>query len=174
MRLTIPVSLLRQTGQNNFHGKALFLRRNARALAHWPLIFVFLSSVLWTWVVWLIAHDKAVLQDKLFLSAAAQARASSEQIERSIGQIDYLMLSLVYHWQKTGGAVDLEEQVRAGLVPKSTDLSVSIFNEAGRPVTSTVLGKNQAGSSAHRPYFTAHEADPRRGLSISEPMISML
>nr|WP_314626681.1 EAL domain-containing protein [uncultured Noviherbaspirillum sp.] len=174
MRLTMPVSLLRRTGQNNFQGKALFLRRNARALAHWPLIFIILTAVLWVWVTWLIAHDKEVLQDKLFLSAAAQARAGSEQVERSIGQIDYLMLSLVYHWQKTGGAVDLEEQVRAGLVPKSTDLSVTIFNEAGRTVTSTVLGKKQSGSIAHRPYFTAHAADPQLGLSISEPMISML
>jgi diguanylate cyclase (GGDEF)-like protein len=174
MRLSIPVSLLRRPGRINLQDKALFLRRNARALAHWPLLFIVLTAVLWTWVIWLVAHDKAALQEKLFLSAAAHARASSEQIERSIGQIDYLMLSLVYHWQKSNGAVDLEEQVRAGLVPKSTDLSVTIFNETGRPLTSTVLGKKEAGGIAHRPYFSAHAADPHLGLSISEPIISMI
>ena len=174
MRLTIPAMPLLRPKPKTFQGRALFLFRNAGALAQWPLFFVILTAILWAWVSWMIAHDKAAIRERLFLSAAAHVRASSEQIERSVGQIDYLMLSLVYHWQKSGGAVDLEEQVRAGLVPKSTDLSVTIFNDAGRPVTSTVFGKKDSASIAHRPYFLAHAADPHLGLSISEPTISML
>ena len=174
MRVMLPFSLLRAPGQKNVQCKALFLFRNANALVFWPLLFVVLTAILWAWVGWVIAHDKAASHEKLFLSAAAHARASSEQIERSIGQIDYLMLSLVYHWQKSGGAVDLGEQVRAGLVPKFSDLSVSIFNDAGLPVTSTVPGKKLNKSISHRPYFKAHAADPHLGLSISEPMRSML
>ena len=153
---------------------ARFMLQNAGALALWPLAFVVLTAILWTWVAWVVVHEKAALRERLFQSAAAHARASSEQIERSIGQIDYLMLSLKYHWQKSGGTVDLEEQVRAGLVPKSTDLSVTIFDSYGMPVTSTVLGKRRTGSIAHRQYFSAHAADPQLGLTISEPMTSIL
>jgi hypothetical protein len=169
-----PASLLCSAGGNDFRGRAQFMLGNARALAHWPLLFVVSTAVLWAWVAWVVSDEKADIRDRLIASAAAHANASSEQIERSVGQIDYLMLSLKYHWQKTGGAVDLEEQVRAGLVPQSTDLSVSIFDAAGIPVTSTVLGKKNAPGIAHRKYFTAHAANPNLGLSISEPMTSVL
>ena len=174
MSVMTPVSLLRSAGGNDVRGKARFMLGNARALAHWPLFFVISTAILWAWVAWVVSDEKADIRDRLITSAAAHANASSEQIERSVGQIDYLMLSLKYHWQKTGGAVDLEEQVRAGLVPQSTDLSVTIFDAAGIPVTSTVLGKKNAPSIAHRQYFTAHAADPHLGLSISEPMTSVL
>jgi diguanylate cyclase (GGDEF)-like protein len=174
MRVLTPISLLCHVGQKTVRGKARFMFGNARALVHWPLAFVVLSAILWAWVSWLVAHEKAAMHDRLYLSAAAHARASSEQIERSVGQIDYLMLSLKYHWQKSGGAVDLEEQVRAGLVPQSTGLSVSIFDSAGMPVTSTVSGKKHTSGISHRQYFSAHAADAKLGLAISEPMTSML
>ena len=175
MRAMIPVSLLYRIGQKAVQGKARFLLKNARALAYWPVLFLIVTTLMWAWVAWVGAHEKAAIRERLFVSAAAHAVASSEQIERSIGQIDYLMLSLKYHWQKSGGAVDLEEQVRVGLVPKATDLTVSIFDKAGLPVTSTILGKTHAPSGiSHRQYFSAHAADPNLGLSISEPMTSML
>jgi diguanylate cyclase (GGDEF)-like protein len=175
MRAMLPVSLLHHIGQKAVRGRACFLRKNARTLAYWPLLFLVLTAMLWAWVTWVSVHEKTAIRERLFISAAAHARASSEQIERSIGQIDYLMLSLKYHWQKSGGAVDLEEQVRAGLVPRTTDLTVSIFDRAGLPLTSTILGKKHAPSGiSRRQYFSAHAADPNLGLSISEPMTSML
>jgi diguanylate cyclase (GGDEF)-like protein len=175
MRAMNPVSMLYRIGQKAGQGRACFLLKNAKALAHWPLLFLVLTAMLWIWVAWVSAHEKTAIRERLLVNAASHARASSEQIERSVGQIDYLMLSLKYHWQKSGGAVDLEEQVRAGLVPKSTDLTVSLFDRAGRPVSSTILGKKHASTGiSHRQYFNAHAADPHLGLSISAPMTSML
>jgi diguanylate cyclase (GGDEF)-like protein len=173
MRVMTPATLLCRVGQGTVRGKTRFMLGNARALARWPLVFMILTAILWAWVLWVIDHENAAIRDRLHMSAAAHARASSEQIERSIGQIDYLMLSLKYHWQKSGGAVDLEDQVQAGLVPQSTGLSVTVFDRAGMVVTSTVPGKKQAAGIAHRQYFKAHAADPQLGLSISEPMTSM-
>lgn len=174
MRAMLPVSMLYRIGQKAVRGRMCFLRENARTLAYWPLLFFMLTAMLWAWVAWVSVHEKADIRERLFISAAAHAGASSEQIERSIGQIDYLMLSLKYHWQKSGGAVDLEEQVRVGLVPKFTELSVSLFDAAGRPVTSTIPGKKRLSGISHRQYFNAHAANQDLGLSISEPMTSML
>jgi uncharacterized protein YggE len=86
-----------------------------------------LVAGLWGWSVLSIQHEEREIRESAYSAASAQARTYAEQLERSIGQLDYIMLSLQFHRQKSGNAVRLEEQVEAGLVPKSSQISISIL-----------------------------------------------
>lgn len=117
--------------------RAALFRKHARALAPWPVLCTVLIAGLWGWALTTIRHEEGSLRERAFGAASAQASAAAEQLERSIGQLDYIMLSLQFHWLKSAGRLHLEEQLQAGLVPQSTEISISIFNQDGAPVTST-------------------------------------
>jgi len=138
--------------------KLRYLSSNLRALLVWPLVLGAVATVLWGGAYWIMENEKRALSQRAFADASAQARSYAEQLDRIIGQIDYIMLSLKYHWQKSAGDVLLEEQVKQGLVPAAAGLSITIVDRRGMPVTSTLaLGRNEP-SIRERDYFKAHRA----------------
>ncbi|MDB5756721.1 MAG: diguanylate cyclase [Burkholderia sp.] len=149
--------------------KIEFLRSHTRSLARWPVACAALVAGLWGWSVSSIEHEERGITESAYFAASAQARTYAEQLERSIGQLDYIMLSLQFHRQKSGSAVRLEEQVEAGLVPKSSQISVSIFDRTGLPVTSTSSDIRKTAGIANSDYFNAHAANPSKELVISKP-----
>ena len=153
--------------------KLRHLGSNLRTLLVWPLLFGMLAAALWAWAYWMIEHEKRAVSERAFSSAAAQSRAYADQLDRMVGQIDYIMLSLKYHWQQTAGGMKLEEQVRQGLVPVSPGLAVTIVNRRGDPVTSTQPLPEEKFNVAGRQYFRAHRDDPSLGMQISRPMIGL-
>lgn len=153
--------------------KLRHLRSNLRYLLMWPLVTGMLASALWVWALWTIEEEKRAIGERASGSAAAQSRAYAEQLDRIIGQVDYIMLSLKYHWQQTAGGLKLEDQVRQGLVPVSPGLSVTIVNRRGDPVTSTLPMMKGEFSIADRPYFKAHQSDPSLGMQFSRPMTGL-
>ena len=149
--------------------KMHYLGRNLRYLLIWPLVFVSLAAVLWIWTFWMMDQERRSASERAFAAVTTQSKAYAGQLDRIIGQIDYIMLSLKYHWQKTGGDVLLEEQVRQGLVPASAGLWVTIIDRRGDPVTSTMTLNKGAFNIQGRDYFQSHRADPNRGLLFFRP-----
>lgn len=158
----------------SFAQRVTFFRKHARALAPWPVLCAVLIAGLWGWALTTIRHEEDGLRERGFSAASAQARDAVEQLERSIGQLDYIMLSLQFHWLKSDGGLHLEEQLQAGLVPKSTEISISIFNQNGAPVTSTSPNIIRTAGIASRDYFKAHASSASNALVISKPMPSIL
>ena len=151
--------------------KLRHLRSNLRYVLIWPLVFGALAAALWTWALWMVEHEKRAIDERAFATAAAQSRAYADQLDRIVGQVDYIMLSLKYHWQQTAGDVNLEEQVNQGLVPVSAGMSVTIMDRRGDAVTSTLPLVKGGFNVAHRDYFKAHQADAKLGMAISRPMM---
>ena len=153
--------------------KLRYLRNNLRTLLIWPLVFGMLASALWIWALWSMEHETRTIDERAYASASAQSKAYADQLDRIIGQVDYIMLSLKYHWQQTAGSLKLEDQVRQGLVPVSPGLIVTILNRQGDPVTSTQPLENARFNIAGRPYFKAHRDNPSLGMQLSRPMIGL-
>ena len=151
--------------------KLRHLRSNLRYVLIWPLVFGALAAALWTWALWMVELEKRAIDERAFATAAAQSRAYADQLDRIVGQVDYIMLSLKYHWQQTAGDVNLEEQVNQGLVPVSAGMSVTIMDRRGDAVTSTLPLVKGGFNVAHRDYFKAHQADAKLGMAISRPMM---
>jgi diguanylate cyclase (GGDEF)-like protein len=145
------------------------LGRNRGIVAAWLLAWLLSSGLLWAWALSTIAREKAGIEKDMRAAAVAQVRAYAGQTERTLQQIDYIMLSMKHYWQETRHALNLERQVEAGLVPASTDLILTIVDRRGTPVTSTMPLPKSAPSIADMSYFREHQADPGKGLLISGP-----
>jgi diguanylate cyclase (GGDEF)-like protein len=158
----------------SFRQKIGFLRSHAQFLAPWPVACGALMTGLWLWAVPSIYQEKNHIQERAYMTAAAQARIYADQIERTISQLDYILLSLKFQWQKNGGVLNLEEQVDAGLVPKATKISVTVLDRSGIPVTTTSPKIKTKKSVALLEYFRIHAANPSQDLAISKPVRSAL
>jgi diguanylate cyclase (GGDEF)-like protein len=158
----------------SLHQKLAILRRHLQILAPWPVACSVLIAGLWFWALSTIHHERNGLRERTYITAAAQARTYAEQIERTIGQLDYIMLSLQFQWQKNGGTLNLEEQVSAGLVPKDAQIAISVFNRHGVAVTTTTPQVKEKPGIATREYFKIHATHPSKELAISKPMRSIL
>ena len=153
--------------------KLRHLGSNLRTLLIWPAVFATLAAALWAGAGWMIVQEKRAISQRAYASATAQSRSYADQLDRILGQVDYLMLSLKYHWQQTNGAVNLEDQVRQGLVPDSPGMVVTIFNRRGDAVTGTQPLTNASFNIAGRAYFQAHRDDAKLGLQFSRPMTGL-
>lgn len=100
-------------------------------------VVVFIG-LLWAWVFGTISQEKAQIDKEMRASVSAQAKAYAEQLDRTLSQIDYLLLSLKFRWGESNGNVKLERQVAAGLIPDENRLIVSIVDRRGCLVTSTI------------------------------------
>ena len=161
---------LRQTG---FFRNLQFARRNIRVLALWLLAAAALSSAFWMWAYSEIAREREAVVLDARQSASSQARAYADQLDRSLAQIDYIMLSMKHYWEETGGRIRLEKQLDAGLVSSNSDFVVTITDRAGKAVTSTRPFRKDFSGFASRAYFREHQNGTVRGLSISEPVIGL-
>lgn len=158
----------------SLHQQIGFLRSHAKSLAPWPLACAVLVIILWLWVSETLYREKKALGERASLSASTQAETYSDQIDRNIGQLDYIMQSLQFQWQENSGRLNLEKQFNPDLVPKVAKISITIFDRLGMPVTSTnpaIKGKKSVASAEH---FRAHIPPSNTGLSISKPVRSSL
>jgi hypothetical protein len=147
--------------------------RNKGLVAAWLLALLLASSLLWAWALSTVAREKSAIRQELNAAAVVQVKSYADQLERSLEQIDYIMLSMKYYWQETRRALNLEKQVRAGLVPTSSGLILTIVDRQGRPVSSTMPLSKEAPNIAEKDYFRTHQADSGKGLLISGPVMGL-
>jgi diguanylate cyclase (GGDEF)-like protein len=149
------------------------LAADLRSLLAWLVFCLLLAGAVWGWTWSVIARDKQHIREQLRDTAAAHARAYAGQLERSMSQIDFIMLSQKYHWERATGKLDLDEQRQARLLPPSSDLIVTIVDARGNPVTSTLPFKNNRTNIAERSYFREHKERKDLGLTIARPRIGV-
>ena len=154
--------------------KLVLLHHHAKFLIPWPLVCGILIAATWFWGLTTIGREQEDIKRHAYASALAQARSYAEQAERNIGQIDYILRSLQFSWQRNGGVLNLEEHVSAGLVPKAAGLSVTILDQTGMLVTTTIQRQYQRRSVASLEFFQFHANNPNHDLHISKPAPSLL
>src|SRR4051812_43559142 len=103
----------------SFRQQIAFLRSHGRSVARWPIACGVIIICVWLWVGTTFQHEKKQIRERAYSSATTQAQTYSDQIDRSIGQLDYIMQSLRFQWQENGGRLKLEKQMSSGLVPKA-------------------------------------------------------
>lgn len=166
--------MLAHTQHFSLRYKIGFLLLHVRRIAPWPVAGGVFIAVLWLCAMLIYQHEIGEIQHTAIKAASAQARTVGNQIERTIAQLDYTLLSLQFQWQEKGGGLNLEQQLAAGLVPKNIEISISVFDRHGLPVTTTSPGVRGTKGIASRDYFQAHAASPSKDLLISKPVRSIL
>lgn len=150
--------------------KLEFLRDSIRVILLGLLVCILLGAVVWWIALAKVQSDRAEIAKNTLREAVYRSKAYTEQLSRSVDQIDQITLNLKYYWQITHGAFKLEDQLQQGLYPRSAHLYVTIVDRNGTIVTST-LDKTNAQNIADRDYFKAQKLDLTKRLLINKPSI---
>jgi diguanylate cyclase (GGDEF)-like protein/PAS domain S-box-containing protein len=145
-----------------------FLRGSMGALLMWLLACMLLGAMVWTISMAKIQSDRVEIEKSTFTKATQLSKAYTEQLSRSVDQIDQITRNLKYGWQTFHGALKLEDQLRQGLYPRSAQIYASIVDSHGTIVTST-LDKANAPNIAARDYFKIQQLNPDNDLRIEKP-----
>ncbi|AIY42269.1 diguanylate cyclase/phosphodiesterase (GGDEF & EAL domains) with PAS/PAC sensor [Collimonas arenae] len=145
-----------------------FLRGSVGILLAWLFACMLLGVLVWGVSLAKIQSDRAEIEKNTFTKAAQLSKAYTEQLSRSIDQIDQITRNLQYDWQTFHGALKLEDQLRQGLYPRSAQIYASIVDSHGTIVTST-LDMANAPNIVDRDYFIFQQLNLDNHLRIEKP-----
>lgn len=145
-----------------------YLRSSTGVILAWFLGCVLLGALVWWISLAKIQSDRVGIEKDTFTKATQLSKAYTEQLSRSVDQIDQITRNLKYDWQTFHGALKLEEQLQQGLYPRSAQIYASIVDSHGTILTST-LEKANAPNIADRDYFKIQQSNSENGLRIEKP-----
>lgn len=129
-----------------------------------------LISAVWGGAYIYIDRSKELANKNAYLKAESLSKAYSEQLARTIQQINLLALNGKYDWEHHRHQLDLQDQVKEGLYPPSSDFVLTVINRDGIAVSSTL--DNAKIDVSDRKYFYVHKTtkldlyiDPSREIS---------
>ncbi|GGI21517.1 hypothetical protein GCM10008066_29460 [Oxalicibacterium faecigallinarum] len=129
----------------------------------WPIIFLILVATVWIVALDEISDIRNNAEQDAMARAQSISRAYSEQLTRSVQQIDAVTLNVKYLWEKQGMDLDLREALRRGLLPPQ--LYITIVDRNGMGVTSSLGGAPIDVSD--REYFQFHKAHQTMTLRVA-------
>jgi diguanylate cyclase (GGDEF)-like protein len=130
----------------------------------WPAICLLLILMTWIGAAVKIDDSRAELQKEALARAISLSKSYSEQLIRSIQQIDILTLNLKYAWERQRATLDLSDQMQKGLYPASSDVYLTLIDRQGIAIASTTGG--DPVNVEDRSYFRFHQAFPAKGLHV--------
>lgn len=123
------------------------------------VIAVTLAAIGWAALSVNLAEHRRLLQENALKEVEILSRAYSQQLHRSVEAIDQMTLYVKHGWESSGGKLKLEQARNVGLFQRSSGIYVSIFDERGALLASTVRSPG-AENIANEPYFQAQVNGP--------------
>ncbi|MES2102896.1 MAG: diguanylate cyclase [Pseudomonadota bacterium] len=150
-----------------------FLRASWPVVLAWFFACMVVAAILWALTLASLERERNTLRDNSYAQASSFSKTYARQLARSLEQINQITLTLKYYWQDTRGNLKLEKQLEHGLYPGSNLLHVSIVDQDGMLVTSTLAIDKNSPKIPDRDYFQAHKNNPASGLIISKPVVGL-
>lgn len=150
-----------------------FFYRNLRLVICWTLASLLLIALLWSAVFSKLENDKRALEKNAAKQAISISKAYAQYLTRIVGQLDQLTKQIKYGWERSEGKLTLEEMARQGLLSIPQFASVAIYDDQGRPVTTTIP-ISAAFTITDRNYFQFHKQNTTDLLRIGAPVIGRL
>ena len=110
-----------------------------------------------------LSEEKREVRSQNLREISALSKSYSEQLARTIGQLDQVVLSLSYQWERSKHTLDLADQVGRGIFPDDSNFSAGISNRDGLLVT-TLLPSTGRVNVSDRSYFKSQRDQPLSGL----------
>jgi hypothetical protein len=152
------------------NGKYDYLRAYLGSILLWPLTCLVLSVAVWLFALDKINDNEEETEKEAIGLAVSLSKAYSEQLARSIQQIDSITLNIKYQWEKHGEKLDLPDELRKGLFPPPSQFYLTVINRDGIGITSSLGGR--PNNVADRPYFNFHRTSTDSKLHV-DPELSV-
>lgn len=131
------------------------LRGSIFSLFLWPIVFLVLLATVWVVALDEISGIRTSAEEDAKLRAQSISRAYSEQLTRSVQQIDSVTLNVKYLWEEKRPELNLQDAVKRGLLPPQ--FYITVINRNGMSITSSLGGSPIDVSD--RDYFRFHRAN---------------
>lgn len=140
-----------------------------KAILGWPILCAAFAIAIWGFTFQKISSERAEAERNAAQLTVSLSKAYSEQLARTVDQIEQVTLNLKYYWNATNSGIDLSDQIQNGLYPPSSQLYVSITDREGNIVTSTLRGPS--ANLSDREWFKFHQSNPDPTLRIDGELI---
>lgn len=150
--------------------KLHFLRGNLLPVLFWPTLCLFLGALLWGATTVKLANDRKHAREGALRNVASLSGAYAQYLTRTIEQMDQIAMQVQYDWNRSGGAVDLKDFRRQGLLIAPQLITVTILGADGFPATSTVNLRARP-SGASREYFIFHRENDSLAARVGLPLV---
>jgi diguanylate cyclase (GGDEF)-like protein len=173
-----PYAVYRACADRVIH-PVLWLRRRLRAVTTtfkadtlWPELLAICCFLILPWVgiAAAIEHEYGNARSAAVLTTANLAQVLEESTRRTIGQIDYILLSARALRAAQGEHFDFHDWVRTQTLPDKMTAQISMADRDGRVMASTIA-LSPGVSIADRPHFRVHLDPAEDALFISKPVI---
>lgn len=136
----------------------------------WPIWCALLLFIVWGATFLKIHSTQEVATTNAFEEATALSNAYSEQLARTIQEIESITLNLKYQWEHRHTSIDLQDQFDKGLYPPASQFYISLLDNQGTAFASTLKGPKI--NSSDRTYFKFHKQNRDSTLHI-DPIVSI-
>lgn len=149
-------------------GKPGFIKNSLPMIIVWPILCIILGTALWGTTLSKLKADQNAIEKSALKDVSALTKAYAQHLTRNIEQIDQTTLLIKHGWEKSRGALKLEELLQMGIFPVSRFALVTIIDRDGLPITGTVP-MSKPVSVLDREYFNFHKNNNATILLISKP-----
>lgn len=150
-----------------------FLRGKSFTVLRWTAVIVLLQVVGWSIALHRLDLARAQAVHDALADAGVVAKSHALHLQRTVDNVDQIILLVRDQWQSSGGQLRLEDFKSKGLFPEGAPFNVSIVNRFGMRGTNT-FGANAESSNADvstREYFSAQRDASADFLFFSTPTI---
>lgn len=117
-----------------------------------------------------LENEQQRVEENALEDAAILARAYAKNLFRALEAVDQLTLLVRHGWQTSNGSFALDEVAQFGLFPAHSGFNVSVIDENGNLLTSTIPSARNV-NVVNEPYFAIHRIDPAAGFHIGTARI---
>lgn len=153
--------------------RSSLINPDLRHVIGWLLTALILIALLWSVVLSKLENDKQVLEENALKQAISISKAYAQYLTRTVEQLDQLTKQIQYGWEKSNGYLTFEQMTKSGLLSIPQFSSVAVYDEQGRPVTTTIPVK-KIFTVTDREYFKFHKENSINIVRIGKPTIGRL
>ncbi len=121
----------------------------------WAGICAVMIAALWAITLYKLHDEEQETINDALKDASYLSQSYSEQLTRSIEQIEQIAFHLEYEWRESNGRLDLNKEASQGIFPLVSHLQAWIADRNGTILTSTLQG-DEGKSVRAESYFHVH------------------
>ncbi|TAM07503.1 MAG: EAL domain-containing protein [Paraburkholderia sp.] len=145
-----------------------------RTLLAIPLLGVLVLILLWAVIFTRLAVEKDATMREATASAALLSAALEQHTVKAIHQVDQITRFVKYEFEKSPRTFNLAKTVEKGVVQSDSLVQVSLIDEHGTLIASTVDPDPKPVDLSDREHFRVHEHENDDQLFISKPVLGRI
>ena len=133
-------------------------------------VAIIIIVIIWSAVILRIQDERQKTRDAAVVASSQLASAFAQHVSKTVHDADAVVSWVKYEYERSPSTFNLGQYQRQGLISADTALQVTLIDALGEVMQTTTPNAKPVNLS-DRPHFLIHQADPKVGLYISQPVL---